>query len=202
MSFTIFELEDALVEFFAQNTNTYLFPSNEQTDEMVPPKVWSGYIPRDQVGAVVPGDITTYPAIIVSVRRGVQAFDKDNSVDRELTEVEVLIGTFDKTPDQQGFKDVLNIVQKMKDRLREVSIVRERFPLRMPLKWEVNRFYGGGSSNYFPYFFGEMLLTFETGTFAGNQFDVTTMTGETTPGRYNEFPIPYTTPIRPTPYGH
>jgi hypothetical protein len=183
---TVFELEDALVEFFAQNTNDYLFNSNEQTDEKVPPRVWAGYIPRDQVGAVIPGDITTYPAIIVNARRGTQ------SQDSELVEVEVAIGAFDKELDQQGFRDVTNMVQKLKDRLREVNIIRERFPIRMPLKWEINKFVGGAATNYFPYFFGEMLLVFELPVMV-SQYDISYSDGETTPGRFNKFPIPTAT---------
>jgi hypothetical protein len=166
----------------------------------VPPKVWAGYIPRDQVGAIVPGDITTYPAIIINARRGTQ------SLDSELVEVEVAIGAFDKKLDQQGFRDVTNMVQRLKDRIREVNIIRERFPIRMPLKWEINKFVGGAASNYFPYFFGEMLLVFELPVMA-SQFDVGIMDGDTIPGRYNQFPIPsatYTDPpdstLRPTPY--
>jgi hypothetical protein len=189
---TVFELEDALVEFFAQNTNDYLFYSNEQTDEMVPPRVWAGFIPRDQVGAIIPGAITTYPAIILCARRGTQ------SIDHEIVEVEVAIGAFDKGLEQQGFRDVTNMVQRLKDRLREVDIIRERFPIRMPLKWEINKFVGGSSTNYFPYFFGEMLLAFELPVMT-SQYDVDILTGETTPGRYNQFPIPSDYDEQPTP---
>jgi hypothetical protein len=189
----VFELEEALVEFITQNTREYLFYSNEESDEMVPPAVWSGYIPRDQVGAVIPGDISTYPAIIVNSRRGTQLAPPDS--EREIVEVEILIGCFDKIRDQQGFRDCMNIVQKLKDRFREQDWIRERFPLRLPLKWEVNRFYGGGTSNYFPYFFGDMFLQFELPVMA-SQYDVDISTpdwtqrkeAETTGGRLDEAP--------------
>jgi hypothetical protein len=180
---TVFQLEDALVEFFLQQTNDYLFRSNEQTGEMVPPRVWSGFIPRNEAGAVVPGDITTYPAIILNARRGTQ------SQESEIAEVEVIVGVFDDTPDQQGYRDVTNIVQRLKDRLREQDIIREQFPLRMPLKWEINRFYGGASTNYFPYFFGELLLCFELPV-PKSQYEESFLSGETNRGRFNEFPIP------------
>jgi hypothetical protein len=181
---TIFELQDAMVEFCAQNTNDLLYRSNEQTDEMVPPTVWGGFIPRNEVGAVLPGEITTYPAIIVQSKQGTQT-DEDS----DLVEVDVLIGVFDDNKDQQGFKDVINLVQRLKDRVNEVSIIRERFPRRLPIKWQVNRYVGGTSTNYYPYFFGEMSFMFELPVMV-SQYDMDVLTGETTPGRYNEFPIP------------
>lgn len=180
---TLFQLEDALVEFIQQNTYDLLFRSNDMSLDQTAPRVWAGFIPRDQVGSIVPGDITTYPAIILNTRRGTQSWES------ELVDVEVVIGCFDDSLDQQGFRDVTNIVQRIKDRVREVDIIRERFPVRMPLKWEINRFYGGQSSNYFPYFFADMLLTFELPIMT-TQYDVNIMDGETTPGRFNQFPIP------------
>lgn len=180
---TIPQLIDALVEFVFQNTRDYLFRSNEQTMKKVPPTVWAGFIPRDQVGSIIPGEITTYPAIVVSVRDGSQDWQS------EMVNVDIVIGCFDDDRDQQGYKDVANIVQRLRDRFREQSIVRERFPLRMPLKWNINRFYGGGTSNYFPYFFGEMSLVFELPVMAP-QYDIAVLDGDTTPGRLNEVPIP------------
>lgn len=185
---TITELEDAVVEFFAQNTNDYLFRSNEDTDEKLPPKVWSGFIPRNEVGAVQPGEITVYPAIIVQAKQGIQTTE-----DSDLVEVDVLIGCFDDTKDQQGYRDVINVIQRLKDRVSEVSIIRERFPRRLPIKWVVNRYVGGVSTNYYPYFFGEMTFMFELPVMV-SQYDVDYMTGAETPGRYNEFPIPSAAP--------
>ena len=72
---TVFELESALVEFIAMNTAELRYRSNEQTLEVIPPQVYSGYVPRDEVGSIIAGDITLYPAIIVSAQNGVQDLD-------------------------------------------------------------------------------------------------------------------------------
>lgn len=181
---TVFELEDALVEFVEQNTYEYRFRSNEQTDEMVAPRVYTGFIPRDEVGSIIPGEITVYPAIIINARRGEQ------STESELVTVEIMIGAFDDTLDQQGFRDITNLVQRLKDRFREIDIIRERFPVRMPLKWEINRKLGaGGLDNSYPYYFGEMQVIFELPVMM-TQYDATKQMGDVDPGRYNEFPIP------------
>lgn len=182
---TITYLEDALVEFVAQNTAEMRFPSNEQTDEMVEPRVWSGFIPRDEVGAVIPSDITTYPAIIISAQQGVQESD------HELITVVFVIGVFDANLDQQGYKDCINIVQRLKDRFREVDIIQERYMVDPPIKWEISKRDRGMDS--YPYFFAEMQLQFKLFV-PMSQFDITTGDGDVTPGRYNAVPIPAPSP--------
>ena len=47
---SIFELEDALVEFISQNTDDFRLRSNEQSYALVAPRVHSGYVPRDGSG--------------------------------------------------------------------------------------------------------------------------------------------------------
>lgn len=175
---TVFELESALVEFIAQNTEELRYRSNEQTYEQVPPAVWSGFIPRDEVGAVVPGEITTYPAIIVNARQGEQS----NYDAGERVTVYFLIGCFDDTLTQQGYRDCCNLLQRIKDRIREVDLIRERFPWRPPLRWQLNPRSG---VNSYPYFFAEMQCDFELPAMT-SQYDDTPYEGDRMPGRYNE----------------
>jgi hypothetical protein len=179
---TVFELESALVEFIAQNTSELRFRSNDQTVAVIPPQVYSGFIPRDEVGAVIPGEITVYPAIIVSAQSGVQ------QVDYEVVTVHIAIGCFDDTRDQQGYRDCCNLVQRLKDRLREIDIIGGTFMVSkesLLLNWQLAK----QSANTFPYFFAEMQVNFELPVMM-TQFDLTTGDGDTTVGRYNELPIP------------
>ena len=189
---TVFELESALVEFIAMNTSELRYRSNEQTLEVIPPQVYSGYVPRDEVGAIIAGDITIYPAIIVSAQNGVQ------DLDCETVTVNITIGCFDAELDQQGYRDCCNLIQRLKDRFREVDIVRERFALskeRFLLSWQMNKRYGGtGGANSYPYFFAEMQINFEIDIME-TQFTVGIWDGDVTPGRYNETPIPTTPPL-------
>ena len=153
---TIFELEEALVEFITQNTSELRFRSNEQTFGAVPPRVYSGYVPRDEVGAILAGDITTYPAIIVSAQAGNQT-ELDGYDDVTVT---IIIGCYDHALDQQGYRDCVNIVQRLKDRFCEVNIIRERFPVYPPITWRLNPRGAGGAMNSYPYFFAEMSVAF------------------------------------------
>lgn len=176
------ELEDALVEFLAMNTSELRFRSNIETDEEIAPHVYCTFIPRNVVGEIIVGEITTYPAIIVRARAGVQA------IDHEMVTVEIIIGTFDDRLNQQGGRDCLNLVERIKQRLREQSIVRERFPIRMPLNWQVNKRISSGSQggeyNAYPYFFAEMQVDFALPVMA-SQFETDTMSPDSLPGRFN-----------------
>jgi hypothetical protein len=172
------ELEDALVEFIAMNTHELRYKSNNETDETVPPAVYAAFIPRNQVGEVIHGMITTYPAIIVRARQGTQ------TVDYEVITMEILIGVFDEGLDQQGSRDCLNLVQRIRDRIREQSIIRERYRLAFPLNWQVNKRAGGEGYNSFPYYFAEMQIDFHD-TVMGSQYEATTMTPDISPGKYN-----------------
>jgi hypothetical protein len=175
------ELEDALVEFIAANVHELRFKSNNETDVVVSPTVYAAFIPRNQVGEVIPGMITTYPAIIVRVRQGMQ------TVDYEVLSTEILLGVYDDGLDQQGSRDCLNLVQRIKDRIREQSLIRERYRLAFPLNWQINKrasASGGSDYNSFPYYFAEMQIDFQD-TVMASQYEVDVHTPDVTPGKFN-----------------
>lgn len=177
---TVFELEDALVEFLAANTSDFRLRSNEQTDALVEPRVYSGYVPRDEVGAVIPGEVTVYPAVIVSAVSGAGDHLED------VVTVSIVVGCFDNELDQQGYRDCVNVTQRIRDRIREVSIIRERFGWQPPMNWRLLR---KGAGDY-PYFFAEIDVNFALEVQMTSQYDVTVGDGDVTPGRYNAVPIP------------
>lgn len=176
------ELEDALVEFIKMNTHELRYKSNNETDEEVPPAVYAAFIPRNEVGAVIPGMITTYPAVIVRARQGV------HTVDHEVITIELLIGVYDEGLDQTGSRYCLNLVERIKTRIREQSIIRQRYRLDFPLNWQVNKrgSKGGGGGDYsaFPYYFAEMQIDFHDSVPA-SQYETTSNTPDVNVGRYN-----------------
>jgi hypothetical protein len=183
---TIYELEDATTEFVKANTSDFRFASNDETTALSEPRVWSGFVPRDEVGQIVPGDISTYPAIVINVHSGEMA------IAQEVTSLSIIVCCFDANRDQQGYRDCVNVVQRLKDRFREVDIIRERFIWTPPLSWSINRHLGTGV-NAFPYFFADMTVHFLLPVMM-TQYDVTAVDGDVTPGRYNSVPIPTPTP--------
>ena len=135
------------------------------------------------MGAILAGDISTYPAIIVSAQAGNQA--ELDGYD-EVT-VAIIIGCYDGSLDQQGYRDCVNLVQRLKDRFCEVNIIRERFPVFPPITWRLNPRGGAGATNVYPYFFAEMTVAFGLPV-NENQFNCTVGDGDITPGRYNTWP--------------
>ncbi|HXB10662.1 MAG TPA: hypothetical protein VNZ45_01645 [Bacteroidia bacterium] len=175
------ELEDALVEFIAMNTGELKYRSNITTNKETAPRVYAAFIPRNQVGEIIPGEISSYPAVIVRARQGVEGKES------ERVTVELLIGTFDDTKDQQGSRDCLNLLVRIKSRIREQKVIRQMFPLRYPLNWQINkRASAGPSGDYssYPYFFGEMQIDFELPVI-GSQYEIDTMTPEGRLGRFD-----------------
>jgi len=193
---TIYELEDALTEFFEMQTSDMAYmSSNEETPNlMIAPQVRSGFIPRNEAGEIIPGDITVYPSIIVTVKEGEQRDLPGSHIDSgwnvEMVTVEVLIGTFDANRDQQGYRDCMNIVQRLKERVRIQDFIRQRYAVRMPISYRLNRKYvGQGGMNSFPYFFAEMHFTFAMEV-ADTQYDATKLSGQEGEGIFDQYPIP------------
>jgi hypothetical protein len=191
------ELEDALVEFIYQNTyELKRFRWSEVDSSLVAPNVFSGFVGRNEVGERDVTGIKRYPAVIINVQKGGPS---DTPWESELVSASVVIGTIDFNKDQQGYRDCLLLVERIGDRIREQSVLRQRFPLRMPINWDINRTYTSGQ-NSFPYFFGDMELIFELPVME-SQFMVTAYTGDHLRGTYDERQKPDETE-RPEPSTH
>lgn len=192
-----YELEDALVEFIAQNTSILVRFRYDEVDKGVKaPNVYSGFVPRNEVGEVDPGGFKRYPGVIVNAKTGIS--NPESPWDSELVTVSIVVGTLDFDKDQQGYRDVQLLTCLIKDRLQEESIIRERFPIKMPIKWEINKKYTSGQNSY-PFYFGDIVALFEMPVMT-SQYAPNAYTGDYLRGIYNERTRPDTTE-RPTPYG-
>ena len=93
-----------------------------------------------------------YPYIIVRVEQG-----KIEGIDQEQTVfVNLIIGVIDRGYENQGHKDVLNIIQKIYERFAKNAILAKKYECTMPIEWALQ------DEESFPYFFGGMALQFET----------------------------------------
>jgi hypothetical protein len=193
---TVPDLEDALVEFIAANTYELRYYSNQEARVKMAPLVYCAFIPRDTVGDIVVGEVTKYPSIIVRAKSGVQSREYGGY---ELVTVELLIGVFDDTLNQQGSRDCLQIIERIKQRVVESSVIRQRFPLRLPLNWQINKKQSSGPAgdyNAYPYYFGEMQLLFHM-PLPSNQYEATFMSSDGSMGRLD---VPAVLTPKPEPY--
>src|SRR5271165_2917406 len=152
-----FELMDALVEFIGQNTSElkrFRFREGETfANNLIAPNVFAGFVPRNEVGEVDPTGWKRYPAIIVCFR-GVDPSTPPDDWKSESANIEIVIGTFDDDKLQQGYRDPMLLAERIDNRLREQSILRQRFVLEMPIKWTLNKW------NTFPFWFASMEVHF------------------------------------------
>ena len=93
-----------------------------------------------------------FPYIIVRIIDGeILNIDAEQSVD-----IQLLIGVVDRSHDNQGHKDVLNIIQKIYERFSKNPILAHKYECMMPIQWALQE------EESFPFFFGGMALRFET----------------------------------------
>src|SRR5215475_13388418 len=118
----VYELEDALVEFIQQNTwELKRFRFEEESNRVKEPNVFSGFIARNEVGEVDPAGFKRYPGIVINARKG--EGNPEHIWDSELVYVSIVIGTLDFNKDQQGYRDVVLLKDRIKDRLKEQAII-------------------------------------------------------------------------------
>lgn len=93
-----------------------------------------------------------YPYIIVRVEQGkIEVIDQEQTV-----EVNLVIGIIDRDYNNQGHKDILNIIQKIYERFAKNAILAGKYECTHPIEWALQ------DEESYPYFFGGMALQFET----------------------------------------
>lgn len=83
-----------------------------------------------------PADIeNNFPCVIVKLD---EAQDKEEgNLDQARAVVRILAGAYDDSPDCQGFRDVLEIVERVRQDLLTMParVLDRRYRLEMPMKW-------------------------------------------------------------------
>ncbi|MCD8204717.1 MAG: hypothetical protein LUC16_02700 [Coprobacillus sp.] len=93
-----------------------------------------------------------FPYIIVRANQGViETIEGEQEVEFYL-----LIGVYDNRLDNQGHKDVLNIIQDIYERFSKCALLDHRYECAMPIEWALQ------DEESYPYYFGGMTLRFLT----------------------------------------
>jgi hypothetical protein len=93
-----------------------------------------------------------FPYVIVRIDTGKRPTDEDpNDIS-----ILVLIGMFNDSLENNGHKDVLNIIDKIKERFEKNPLLDHRYTFHQPSDWALQ------DEESFPYFFGAMNLNFYT----------------------------------------
>ena len=163
-------LLDALVVYFQELFRDYELKAKSGLMQNV--KVFAQYLPQPKAVTVKPKnddeniepqgytatDIeSNFPCIIVKL---------DEETDREegtLTQtrinVRILVGTYDESSDCQGYRDVLNIIETIRQELLTLPgrVLADRYRLEMPLKSYMF------DEQAWPIYFGQIESVWETG---------------------------------------
>ncbi|WP_088227789.1 hypothetical protein [Desulfosporosinus sp. FKB] len=90
--------------------------------------------------------ISPFPYVVVRIQEG-EGVDEESG---DTCKLMFVVGTFDDDESNQGHKDVLNVLEKIRQHLFKKRIFNKQFECVYPYKWTVNE------EDVCPYYFGGM----------------------------------------------
>lgn len=137
-------LQDCLVKE-VKNIISGMLLSNAK-NEKASINVYPQYLPSKKSQ----NDESHFPYILVRVIDGEDSTDELPSICR----VVFIIGIYDKDSNYQGYKDIMNIIEKIRQHLLKKRVFNNKYTLEGPVKWAVNEediyplFFGGIETNW------------------------------------------------------
>lgn len=98
---------------------------------------------------------SNFPCIIVKLDEGRDK--EENAPDATRIDIRILVGVYDASPDCQGYRDVLNILERIRQDLLTSRYLERKYRLEMPCKWYLFE------DQPWPIFFGQIETVWETG---------------------------------------
>jgi hypothetical protein len=162
-------LLDALVTRFQEQFSNYALPT--KGGEVKNIKVFSQYLPQPKGPTIKPrGEVSeedsndvygpedfeaNFPCVIVKLDEGTDK--EENTADATRIAARILVGVYDETPDCQGYRDVMNIIETIRQDLLTTRYLERKYRLEMPFKWYLFE------DQPWPVFFGQIETVWETG---------------------------------------
>ena len=167
---TELNLIDALVEKLRETFKDYQLKAKSGLLQTV--SVFAQYLPQPSAVTVEPKDDdetiepqgytpedieSNFPCVIVKFD---EATDREEgALNASRINIRILVGTYDESPDCQGYRDVLNIIELVRQELLtlEGRVLHQRYRLEMPLKSYLF------DEQAWPIYFGQIESVWETG---------------------------------------
>jgi hypothetical protein len=162
-------LMDALAARFQEIFSDYALPTKDGTEKTV--KVFTQYLPRPKGPTIKPrgeaveedsDDVygpedfeANFPCVVVKLDEGTDK--EENAADATRIIVRVLVGVYDDNPDCRGYRDVMNIMETIRQDLLTARYLERKYKLEMPFKWYLFE------DQPWPVFFGYIETVWETG---------------------------------------
>jgi hypothetical protein len=162
-------LQDALVKRFREIFSDYALLTKGGNEKNI--KVFSQYLPQPKGPTIKPrGEAleeefddfygpkdfeANFPCVIVKLDEGTDK--EENTLDATRIVVQILVGVYDEKPDCQGYRDVMNIMDTVRQDLLMARYLERKYRLAMPFKWNLFE------DQPWPVFFGCIETVWETG---------------------------------------
>ena len=122
---------------------------------IVPKKKAPGGKPEEDPEIYGPEDFeANFPCIVVKLDEGRDK--EENAPDATRIDVRILVGVYDDDPDCQGYRDVLNVLEKIRLELLTHRYLERKYRLEMPFRWYLHE------DQPWPVFFGQIETVWET----------------------------------------
>lgn len=138
-------LQDELVEEMSRLLDGYLYKT--PAGERVPIKVYAQNVPINETD----DDEDPIPYVIVRLNSGDDEGTRDSF---NIVKLVIIIGIWDDSLDNQGHRDILNIVQKVYERFHENPNLNNKAVYTGDFHWALQE------DTYYPYSFGACSLNF------------------------------------------
>lgn len=115
---------------------TFRIPDGEE----VPINVYKQQLPERETE----DDLSLYPYVIIKLSDGEQSEEGGPQTIKVL----MVIGVFDEGLNNQGYRDVTTIIQKIHQDLLSTPLVNKKFILEYPFKWVIH------DEDVYPFYFG------------------------------------------------
>lgn len=134
-------LQDVLVEDIKQELSGFLLKNVK--GESVNLNIYPQNLPAKKGQK----DSEHFPYILVRIIDG-EAQEKDYGEVDDTCKIGFIIGIFDESDNYQGYKDTMNILDKIKQRLFSKKHYNNQFEIVYPYKWLIH------DEDTYPYYFG------------------------------------------------
>lgn len=102
-----------------------------------------------------------FPYIVVGLEDG----DDSGKEEPNQCRIVMTVGVCDKDKTFQGYRDVLNVLQKLYDHLMRTQVFGSKFEINYPIKWALH------DENRYPFFYGGLETNWTVGKITPADFD-------------------------------
>lgn len=136
------DLQDFLVAELSKLLAGMQF-KNPNNDTLVPINLYPLGLPSTQKDANG-NNVSPFPYVVVRIADGEGKDDESG----DTCKVMFIVGIFDDDESNQGHRDVMNILEKIRQHLFRNQLFKGKFFVEYPYKWTLNE------EDVYPYFFG------------------------------------------------